>query len=130
MRQVGRVGRVASHRWSVQNRRAVWTRVDAMRQAAGDALRENTRAILQCPSDANLAQIWARDASGRTRRSGCVAPLERAKPARRSDRTRSDARERDASGRWRCPEWAAVHFFDPFNRISVLKKRISQPVLL
>jgi hypothetical protein len=36
------------------------------------------------------------------RRARCVAPLERAQPARWSGRTRSDTRGRNASGRWRC----------------------------
>jgi hypothetical protein len=54
-------------------------------------------------ADANLPQIWARDGSGQTRRSGCVAPLENAQLARRSGRTRSDARGRDASACQRCP---------------------------
>jgi hypothetical protein len=47
-------------------------------------------------ADANLPQIWARDGSGRTHRFGCVAPLERAKPARRSGRRRADAMRRPA----------------------------------
>jgi hypothetical protein len=49
-------------------------------------------------ADANLAQIWGRDASGQTRRTVCVAPLERTKPARQSDRTRSDACGRRPAG--------------------------------
>jgi hypothetical protein len=54
-------------------------------------------------ADANLAQIWAMDGSGQTCRSGCVTPLGRALATRQSDRTSSDAREHDASARWRCP---------------------------
>jgi hypothetical protein len=47
-------------------------------------------------ADANLAQIWARDGSGRMRRSGCVAPLRRALAMRQSGRTRADAMRRPA----------------------------------
>jgi hypothetical protein len=61
-------------------------------------------------ADANLAQIWSMDWSSWMRRSGCVAPLERAQLARRSGRTRSDTRGRDASSRCSCP-YVRLFFF-------------------
>jgi hypothetical protein len=42
-------------------------------------------------ADASVTQLWWTDASDRTRQSGCVAPLERAKTACWSGRTRADA---------------------------------------
>jgi hypothetical protein len=50
--------------------------------------------------DTNLAQIWASDGSGQTRRFGCVASLGRALTMHRSGQT-TDACGRDASARWR-----------------------------
>jgi hypothetical protein len=44
----------------------------------------------------------AKNGSGRTRRSGCVAPLKRAQLTCR--RMRSDARGPVASAHWRCPK--------------------------
>jgi hypothetical protein len=61
-------------------------------------------------ADTNLAQIWVRGGSGRTRRSDCVVPLERAQLARWSGWMRSDTRGRDASARWRCP-YVRLFFF-------------------
>jgi hypothetical protein len=76
--------------------------------------REDAHAVR---ADANLAQIWARDGSGRTRRSECVAALGRALATRRSGRTSSDTREHDASARERCPQLSDLvlrrhHFMD------------------
>jgi hypothetical protein len=51
-------------------------------------------------ANANLAQIFG---TRRTRSFECVAPLERALMTRQSDRTSSDACERYALARWRCP---------------------------
>jgi hypothetical protein len=66
-------------------------------------------------ADASVTQIWWTDASGRTRRSGCVASLGRAHATRRSGRTSSDACGPDASARWRCPKtstfWARSKYF-------------------
>jgi hypothetical protein len=62
--------------------------------------REDVRAVRV---DANLAQIWTRDASVRAIRSSCVAPLERAQPMLPSGQTDSDASGPFASARWRCP---------------------------
>jgi hypothetical protein len=56
--------------------------------------REDTRAV---QADANLAQIWARHGSGRTRRSGCVAALGRVLAMRQSGRTSSNTHVHDAS---------------------------------
>jgi hypothetical protein len=50
-----------------------------------ERIREDTRAVRV---DANLAQIWAKDGSDRTRRSECVASLGRTLAMRRSGRTR------------------------------------------
>jgi hypothetical protein len=54
-------------------------------------------------ANANLAQIWARDASVRASQSGCVAPLGSAQPTLPSGRTDSNACGPFASARWRCP---------------------------
>jgi hypothetical protein len=54
--------------------------------------------------DANLSQIWVKDGSGWTRRSGCVAPLGRVLMTHRSGRTSLDRHGHDTSARWRCPK--------------------------
>jgi hypothetical protein len=62
--------------------------------------REDARAVW---TDANLAQIWVRDASVCASRSGYIAPLGSAQPTLPSSRTNSDLCEPDALARSRYP---------------------------
>jgi hypothetical protein len=66
---------------------------------------EDARAVR---ANVNLVQIWANDGSGWTRSYEYVAPLGRALATRRSGRTLLNARERDASTRWRYPNARTV----------------------
>jgi hypothetical protein len=85
----GEGGRVCRTLWLVGLAKYFWGR---WREDPGWT-REDARAVR---ANANLAQIWAKDGSGWTRPSGCVAPLGRALATRRSGRTRSDVMRRPA----------------------------------